>query len=191
MKKAWKWILGILIGLVLIGVIVGAGYWVARNWSTVPWMMGNRLAQRGEVERGAPWQGLPGPGMPRKHLPGQNIPQQGLPPYFDQNEMPKYFNRGMGFHPFGGLMLVGRLVGGLFKLVLLGLVIFLAVTLALRQKAVKQPATASGAVQPAMESTPVATLACPHCARQIQVDWKHCPYCGNSREPAQPDVPLA
>ena len=148
-------------------------------------MMGNRLAQRGEVERNLPWQGPPGPETPRRHMPGQ-----GFPRYFEQNQMPMYFNRGMGYHPFGGLMLIGRLVGGLFKLVLLGLVIFFAVTLALRPKRVKQPATASGAVQPAMESTPVASLACPHCARQIQVDWKHCPYCGNSLEPAQPDVPL-
>ena len=117
------------------------------------------------------------------------MPWENGPRNFGPNGMPMYYG-GMGYHPFGGLMLIDRLVGGAFRLALLGLVIFLAVTLALRQKQFKQPATASATV-PATESTQAAILACPHCAREIQSDWKHCPHCGNSLEPTQPDVPLA
>lgn len=174
MKKVWKWMLGILIGLVVIAIVLGAGFMLARRAGTIKWMRESRLAQRGNVEQGTPW----------KNKPGQNGPKN-----FGRNDMPMHYYGGMGFRPFGGLMLVGRLVGGVFRLAILGLVIFLAVTLALRQKQVKQSLPANAA-QPAAEFNEVAGMACPHCAREIQADWKHCPYCGNSLEPTQPDVPL-
>ena len=179
MKRGLKWMLGILIGLVVIAVVLGAGYMLARRAGTVRWMRESRLAQRGKPEQGAPWQ----------NKPGQNGPGQNEPWNFGRNSMPMRHFGGMGFRPFGGLMLAGRLVGGVFRLAILGLVIFFAVTLALRQKQVKQSLPANAA-QPAAELTEVAGMACPHCAREIQGDWKHCPYCGNSLEPTQPDVPL-
>jgi hypothetical protein len=180
MRKVLKWILGILIGLVVIAVVVGAGFMVARRIGTVNWMRQSRLAQGGDVNRFAPGQALPRQRTPRQTTPGQNLPRN-----FGQNEMPMYYYGGMGYHPFGGLMVIGRLVGGVFKLAILGLVIFLAVTLALRQKQVKQPAAL-----PATEATQAGMLACPHCAHEVQADWKHCPYCGNSLEPGQPEPPL-
>ena len=97
----------------------------------------------------------------------------------------------MSFRPFGGLLWVGRLVGGAFRLAILGVVIFLAVTLALRQKQVKQPVTTGATLPPAAEATQATILSCPHCAREVQADWKHCPFCGDSLEPSQPDAPLA
>jgi hypothetical protein len=129
MKKVWKWMLGILIGLVVIAVVLGAGYIVARGAGTVRWKRESRLAQRGNVEQGAPWQTKPRQRMPGQNNPGQNGPgQNGLsqnePWNFGRNGMPMYYSGGMGFHPFGGMMLVGRLVGGVFQLALLGLVIF-------------------------------------------------------------------
>jgi hypothetical protein len=184
MKKVLKWILGILIGLVVIAVVLGAGYMVARRARTVMWMRESRLAQRGDVEQGAPWQT-----KPRQRNQGENKPGQKWPRNFGRNDMPMRYYGGMGFHPFGGLRLVGRLVGGVFRLAILGLVIFLAVTLALRQKQVKKSLPANAA-QPAAELTEAAGMACPHCAREIQADWKHCPHCGNSLDPSQPDVPL-
>jgi len=179
MKKVLKWMLGILIGLVVIAVVLGAGYMLARRARTGMWMRESRLAQRGNVEQGEPWQ----------NKPSQKGRGQIGPWNFGRNDMPMRYYGGMGFHPFGGLRLVGRLVGGVFQLAILGLVIFFAVTLALRQKQVKQSLPANAA-QPAAELTEAAGMACPHCAREIQGDWKHCPYCGNSLEPTQPDVPL-
>lgn len=181
MKKVLKWILGILVALVVIAVVLGAGYLVARRFGGIGMMRENRLAQRGDIDRSQPLQGTP-------QQPGQG---QNTPRYFGQNRMPMYYYGGMGYRPFGGLMLVGRLVGGVFRLALLGLVIFLAVTLALRPKQPRQFAAQSAAVaSSATETAPAAKMTCPHCAHEVQADWKHCPYCGNSLEPTQPDLPL-
>jgi zinc-ribbon domain len=179
MKKVLKWILGIVVGLVVIAVVLGAGYMVARRFGGFYTMRESRL-----VQRSGPLQDLP-----RQRTPGQLVPNQKMPRNFERNEMPMYYYGGMGYRPLGGLMLAGRLVGGVFRLAFLGLVIFLAVTLALRQKQVKQTATVSPA-EPAMGPTQAGMMSCPHCAREIQADWKHCPYCGNSLEPTQPDVPV-
>jgi heme A synthase len=180
MKKVFKWIIGILIGLVVIAVVLGAGFMVARRFAGINWMRENRLAQRGDFDQGTPQQNIP-----RQNMPGQNMQRN-----FGRNGMPMYYYGGMGFRPFGGLMLVGRLVGGVFKLVILGLVIFLAVTLALRPRQAKQTAATSTAGA-APEATQAVMLNCPHCAREIQADWKHCPYCGNSLEATEPDLPVA
>jgi len=178
MKKALKWIIGILIGLAVIAVVLGAVYLVASQFGGINWTRDYRL-----VQRSGPLQDLP-----RQGMPGQNMPRQNMPRLFERNEMPMYYYGSWGFRPFGGFALIGRLVGGVFRLAFLGLVIFLAVTLALRQKQIKQPVTTSAPL-PSVESTQPAILNCPHCAREIQADWKHCPYCGNSLEPAQPETP--
>ena len=174
MKRVLKWIIGILIGLAVIAVVLGAGYLIVKRVGGVNLMRESRLTQRN-----GPLQDLP-----RENLPGQNLRRN-----FGRNEMPMYFYGRMGFRPFGGLMLFGRLVGGVFRLAILGLVIFLAVTLALRPKQARQ-ASASGTAPPALEATQAATLTCPHCAREIQADWKHCPYCGNTLEATEPDLPV-
>ena len=188
MKKVLKWILGILIGLVVIAVVLGAGYLVARRAGAAMWVRESQLVQRGDENPGGPLPALPRQRTPGQMMPGQNLPWQDSPRNFGRNEMPRYYSGGMGYRPFGGLLLIGRLVGGLFKLAFLGLVIFFAVTLALRQKQFRQPATA-GANLTAAEATQAAVLSCRHCAREIQADWKHCPYCGNSLEPTEPDLP--
>jgi len=182
MKKVWKWILGILIGLVVIAVVLGAGFMVARRFGGINARIETRMMQRSEVNRSAPSQA-----EPQQKGQGQIMPWQDSPRGFGQNRMPMYYYGGMGHRPFGGLMLIGGLIAGVFKLALLGLVIFLAVTLALRPKQAKQPAAAS-----ALPAEPVAEAMqkCPHCAREIQADWKHCPYCGNSLEPTEPDLPV-
>ena len=185
MKKSLKWIIGILIGLVVMAVVLGAGYMLASRFGGAAWTREYRLVQRGNVDRS-----IPGQVVPQQRMPGQNMPGQNMPRYYEQNQMPMHNYGRMNFRPLGGLLWIGRLVGGAFRLALLGVVIFLAVTLALRQKQFKQPVTALAA-QPEAEGTQAAMLACPHCARQVQVDWKHCPYCGNPLEPSQPDAPLA
>ncbi len=174
MKKVFKWIIGILIGLVVIAVVLGAGFMVARRFGGVSWTRESRLAQRGDFDQNTPW---------------QNMPRQNMQRNFGRNDMPMYYYGGMGYRPFGGFTLIGRLVGGVFRLAILGLVIFLAVTLALRPRQTRLPAAASTA-PPAPEATQAAVLTCPHCAREIRADWKHCPYCGNSLEAAEPDLPV-
>jgi len=179
MKRVLKWIIGILVGLVVIAVVLGAGYMVARRFGGFNFVRETRL-----VQRSGPLQALP-----RQDTPGQNLPGQNLRRNFGRNEMPMYSYDRMGFRPFGGLMFFGRLIGGIFRLAILGLVIFFAVTLALRPKQVRQMAATSNS-PPETGATQAAVLSCPHCAREIQSDWKHCPYCGNSLEVTEPDLPV-
>jgi len=177
MNKTWKWVLGIVVGLVVVAALVGAGFWVVNRSNAFIWMRDARQAQRGDFN----WR-QPGQELPQLRGQGQKSPRD-----FGNNRMPMYSYNMMGFHPFGGLLLIGRLVGGAFKLALLGLVIFLAVVLAQRRQQPRPPAPAAAIP----EAEPAAKLACPHCARTIQEDFRHCPYCGASLEAAQPEPPLA
>jgi hypothetical protein len=176
MKKVLGWIFGIFIGLAIIAIIVGAGFMITRRLGGVAWMSGSRLVQRNGIDRSAPNQLVPRQRNRGGMMPGFN----------EQNEMPMYYYGRTGFRPFGGLMLIGGLIGGLFKLALLGLVIFFAVTLGLRyDRNKRQAALASPTAAASVEK-----MACPSCAREVQVDWKHCPYCGNSLEATEPETPV-
>jgi predicted RNA-binding Zn-ribbon protein involved in translation (DUF1610 family) len=42
MKKAWKWILGIVIGLIIVAVLVTIGFMAFNRWGNVHWMMETR-----------------------------------------------------------------------------------------------------------------------------------------------------
>ena len=171
MKKVLMWVLGILIGLAVIALIVGAGFLVTRRIGGVAWMNGSRLTMRGDYYRNAPG----------RALPSQPNRSQMMPRMFEQNEMPMYYYGRAGFRPFGGLMFIGGLIGGLFKLALLGLVIFFAATFALRHDRNRQAATLTATASPI---TP-----CPQCGHEIQSEWKHCPYCGTSLEASQSESP--
>jgi hypothetical protein len=189
MKTVWKWVLGILIAVVVIVVVAGAGAMIARRAGVFALARANRLSQNGNFGRNLPQQGAPQQGEPQQGAPQRGLPQRGapfqgdqdqrMPRYYGQGNMPRYAYNGMGYRPFGGLLLLGRLLGGALKLALLGLVIFLAVTLALRPKKSKQP-------EPVVAA---AVMTCPHCTQEVQAGWKHCPNCGNSLEPEPPAPP--
>ena len=61
MKKALKWTLGILIGLVVVAVVLGAGYMLASRFGGAAWSREYRLAQRGNVDRSMPGSNLAAP----------------------------------------------------------------------------------------------------------------------------------
>lgn len=148
MKKVWKWIIGIVIGLVVLAVLVGVGFMVFSHTHAV--RIENGYA------RGWPQQG---PGMmPYNHGFGGHM--GGL----------SMMNRG-GMMPFGGF------IGGLICLGILALVAFGIIMLvrAMRKSnAAATPAAGTGAAP--MPAEPMET--CKKCGKPLQSDWKNCPYCG-------------
>jgi hypothetical protein len=135
MSKTWKWILGVLAALVIVGVAVGAVF-VWRNHA--PLALARRVdrasqyAQRGPATKVAP--GTPAaPGSPNFQR------RQGTPYGFGRGER-DFFNGpggrmpmmgGRGYHAFGGLMPFGFgffFLSGLFRWVIfIGALILVAV----------------------------------------------------------------
>jgi hypothetical protein len=144
MKTFWKWIIGILIALVVVGAIVGVFFLVR----THPLMaFGPRFGYRLHPPSG---QNLPNapynPNMPRGYGwtwrgPMAGGGRGGRPPMFG--------HRGFGFFPFfpffGGFFLLG----GLIKLVIFGLLLYGAYWLGRRSaRVVVDPKRAAPAIQP-------------------------------------------
>ena len=96
MRKVWKWIIGIVVGLVVLGLLVGAGFWIRNsiviNRGVARVYRGFEGGGRGIMPYGGFGYHMPGPGM-----------------------------MGFGYSPFGGffgaLFMLGFLV-----LVVLGIV---------------------------------------------------------------------
>jgi hypothetical protein len=131
MKKVWKWIIGIVLGLLVLAILVGVGFAFRSGYigacNVRAWDGLNRNAR----EFGMPFGGM---------------------------------HRGFGMMPFGGLL------GGLLRLGLLALVVAGIVWLVRR---LRQPVT------PVVPAIPVAPLAtCGKCGKNVEADWKNCPYCG-------------
>jgi len=150
MKKVWKWIIGVVLGLVILAVLVGVGFMV---FSNIHGYRAEALGSRNFSERG--------PGF-FQHGPGM-MPYGG----FEHMRGPRMM--GFGMMPFGGF------IGGLFSLVFLALVVLGIIWLVRRlrlPKPVEVPA-AMPAVTPAAIVNP-----CKKCGKPLQDDWKVCAYCG-------------
>lgn len=94
MKKAWKWVIGILLGLVILAVLIGVGFLVRSNFRVY---RAEALGSRGFSERG--------PGM---------MPYGGFGSHMRGFGMMRF-----GLMPFGGL--IGGLFSlGFLVLVVLG-----------------------------------------------------------------------
>ena len=157
MKTSSKWILGIVIGLVVLAALGAVGYLAARQWIggrgpaeayARPYWDGDRAMPW----RGMPWQGMPGQIMP--HHSGQILP---------------------GFRP-GAFMLLFPAGLGLLCLGLLALIGLGAVALV---RSLKGTSTAAAPVQ-AIQPAEAPAMTCPNCGRPVQDDWGHCPYCGTA-----------
>lgn len=94
--------------------------------------------------------------------------------------------RGLGFHhPFGGMMF-GMGLFMLFRVLLggtvLGLAVFGLIALFKRQKSAPTPASI-----PAVPEAQAAAVTvepqrtCVKCSHPLQSDWKVCPYCGKKQ----------
>jgi hypothetical protein len=159
MKKVWKWIIGIVLGLVVLAVLVGVGFMLHSNFR------GNRTAvsdSRGFSERGPgmmPYGGF-------EHMRGQgNDYYQG----FGHMRVPGMMGGGFGFMPFGGLF------GGLLCLGFLALVVLGVIWLV--RKLHKPVLVEAPAVVPA--TAPAAVVnPCKKCGQPLQDAWNVCPNCG-------------
>jgi hypothetical protein len=148
MKKVWKWVIGIVIGLIVLAVLVGVGFLV---WGNLHVYRGVAQLNRGFSQRGPgmmPYGGfgyqLRGPGMMGYRM----IPFGGF---------------------FGGLLMLGFLV-----LIVLGIIWLVgrARTSTPIQSTAAVPAVNSEPI-PAAVLNP-----CKKCGRPLQADWTVCPYCG-------------
>ncbi|HEX7541734.1 MAG TPA: zinc ribbon domain-containing protein [Anaerolineales bacterium] len=147
MKKVWKWIIGIVVGLIILAVLVGVGFLIRSRF------IGYRtvtLVSRGYSERGPGMMPYGGFGF---HMRGPGM-------------------MGHGFMPFGGLF-GGLLSLGFLALVVLG-IIWLARSLR-TSKSVEVPG-ATPAALPAAATNPCKKCGkpiqddwkvCPYCGKKV------------------------
>jgi len=165
MKTFWKWVIGIVIGLVILAVIVGGtfalGYFGPR--------MALTLQARG-------YNGGYGPGGMMRPRGNDQYGNRGYGPGFYPHGMmgrgfgfmrPMMF--GFGFFPFGLFMWI-------IPLAVLGLAIYGVVALVRRPPASAAPAAAA----PAEVASAAPARTCGNCGKPAQEDWKTCPYCGTA-----------
>jgi uncharacterized membrane protein len=156
MSKTWKWIIGILIGLLLLAVIVAIPFGMHQFASGYGYAA--QFPERG-FERG--FDRDLGPGMMGRGA-GNYYWHHGM-----MGGRQGYINpmmNGFGFFPFGILMWI-------VPLAVLGLAIYGMVALFSRKPS---PAVA-------VETAPAApTRTCSSCGKPAQDEWKNCPHCGST-----------
>ncbi len=158
MKKIWKWIIGIVLGLIVLVVLMGVGFMLRSNFH----------GYRGEAQVA--------PDFSQRGF--------GMMPYGGFEHMQRQGMMSRGMLPFGGFF-GGLLTLGFLALVVLG-IIWLVRRLRNPQPVVAA-AVAGTAVAPQAVEAPVsdpavmpasALKACKKCGQPIQDDWKVCPHCG-------------
>ena len=153
MKKAWKWILGIVIGILVVCLILAAVPFFMHNFG------GGSYGMMGNYGRGGDFDGW-----------GRHPMMGGRGGY-----MPFYG----GFFLLGGLF---RLLIPLALLGLVGSGIFTLGKRSVAPAVVNAAPVTAPAVEPAVEASgeSVSTRACARCGKPVQDDWTTCPYCGTS-----------
>jgi hypothetical protein len=140
MKKVWKWVIGIVIGLIVIGAVVGIIFMVQSHWFA-----------RGEVNGAI--------------IPGYTYRHQGLIPDDENGRGMYFYNMGgpgmmrFGRMPFGGLMMLFPL--GFLFLMILGIIWLI--------KAIRKPETAPVAMHACKNCGNQVQdnwKNCPHCGRK-------------------------
>jgi hypothetical protein len=159
MKKVWKWVIGIVVGLLVVALVVGGAFFVRSHFS-FPAAAGVRLIN-----------------------PTVQTPGVGKTPGWDMGRGPRGFTgRGEGMQPFGeggwgrrgmhmgmmgfGWMPFGGVLGGLVLLGFLALAVLGIIWLVNRSKP-------TVAVVPS-----VAVSPCKKCGQPVQTGWTYCPNCG-------------
>jgi hypothetical protein len=158
MSKTWKWIIGILIGLIVMCVIAALGFIAFGSMHGTSWVMGAHMPRT--------WDG-------GRFNPGNETPW---------DDMPMRPNRlGRGFLPFGGLLRGLFCVGFLFLIGLGVAALIVAITRSRKPVAAMAPPT------PVAEQaqTTIPAKSCPNCQRPVDEGWSHCPYCGTTLTPPE------
>ena len=163
MKTSTRWILGVVLGLVVVACFATAGLFVFGRMGGFGRLSFERSTLPRDEQRVMPWRDMP------MH-PFERMPHRG----FGAMLRPHW---GIAILFLCGLALVGLLVA--------------AATVALvrssrRQRALGTvPAAAASAVQAA---DLLAQKACPNCGREVNAEWQHCPYCATSLTSSPPDA---
>ena len=148
MKKVWKWVIGIALGLVILAVLIGVGFMV---WNNIHLYRGVAELNRGFSQRS--------PGMMPYGGFGYQLRGPGM--------------MGYRMNPFGGFF-GGLLMLGLLVLVVLGIIWLVG---HLRSpKPVEAAAAVSATTSESMPAATLNP--CKKCGRPLQADWSVCPYCG-------------
>ena len=152
MSRTVKWIIGILIGVIVLGALVTVGFLAFNHGAGRIWMMDDVPGMHSwRNERLQPWRDMPM--HPYGRMPGSRI---------------------IGFSPLGFIL------GGLLRLGLLALVVVGVIAL-IRGLWRPRPAVATPvqAVQPPSEPFNPVVSTCPNCGFAVQESWKHCPNCAH------------
>jgi hypothetical protein len=163
MKKVWKWVIGIVIGLVVIG-LVAAVVFVA-----VP-RIGMVRGVRFQVQENGKQPLLPNNGrVPfgyrNGEQPGWQGRMPGMMPFGGLGNGRQAFPMRHGMMGFGGMMPLAGLFGGLF---FIGLFLLLVLSIIWMFRVLRKPAA-----QPV-----VAVVPCKKCGEPVQDGWAYCPHCG-------------
>ncbi len=146
MKPVWKWIIGIVLGLIVVAALVGVGFWVFRGAVTM-----HQVAVR------VPANGQPGqPGRPFFGR-GFGMREFGMPGY----GMHGYGMMGWGMQPFGGIL------GGLFFLGLVALLVLAIIWLVRSLRTPKLAAVATHACPNCGKSVQTDWRNCPYCGKKL------------------------
>ncbi|HVN53021.1 MAG TPA: zinc ribbon domain-containing protein [Anaerolineaceae bacterium] len=153
MKPVWKWVIGIVIGLIVVAALVG-GAILLRNY-----LLFRHVAV--QVQKLQPGQQMPPFGNRNCRVPGFGMREYGIPGF----GMRRFGGRGFGMMGWG-LMPFGGILGGLFSLGLLALLVLGIVWLVRSLRTPKQ----------VVEMHP-----CSNCGEPVQTDWRYCPSCGKKQ----------
>ena len=169
MKKVWKWVIGIAVGLVVVAALVGSAFLLRSHFANVA----NFRVARPGVQ-------VPGYGWDERRFDDR---YPGMMPFGNYGWGRGMHMRGFGMMGFGGMGLFGGLIGGLFSLGILALAVMGIIWLVnqlRRPKMVAAPVEPVASVAPVVPIEVVAadTHPCPRCGEPVHENWKHCPNCG-------------
>lgn len=171
MKTGWKWVIGIVSGLVVLAILA-CGFFMMRSH-----YVNARLGFQQErgLNQNNPWGDEPGQ-FKRQFGPGM-MGQQGFrhPGMMGRNGYQRPGMMGYGFMPWGGVL--GLFFFGLVKLGFLALVVLGIIWLVRSLKARKSASTAAS-VSVAVQSPSASKAACVRCQQPLEPEWKVCPNCG-------------
>jgi hypothetical protein len=170
MKKVWKWVIGVVIGVVVVALVVGAALVVIPR---IGMMRAVRFSQSNvQVPDNGRQPQLPNSGrVPFGNRGGEQPGWQGRMPYgmmpFNGQMGRQGFSEHGGMLRFGGMMPLAGFFGGLF---FLGVSLLLVLSIIWMFRVLRKPAVVA---------VPAAvTHPCKKCSQPVQEGWGYCPNCG-------------
>jgi hypothetical protein len=168
MRTVWKWIIGIVVGLLVLGLL-GVGVWV----------LVTRIAYVDRVVQVIP-RNLPTPNAPNNQNPYYQGPNGGpyMMPYGHRGYplMPMMSRRGFGIAP-----IIGGIIGFLFFTGFIVLLVLGILWLVRRNSRPAAMASAAGTAPVPPASTAAGTHACANCGQMVTDGFEYCPHCGTKQ----------